>query len=333
MDRRHFLLLTGALVGSVALKPAIAKAYIRIVVISDLNSQYGATDYEPEVDKALAMIPQWQPDLVLCGGDMVAGQKTSLTPSQIQAMWSAFDQHISQPLKKAKIPFAFTVGNHDASGAQSQGQYIFSQERELARAYWKNPRHTPNLNFIDRGNFPFYYSFFHKGIFYLVWDASTHLLGNQQLAWVEKSLGSAIARKAKMKIVIGHLPLYGIAKGREKPGDFLANGEQLRGLLERYRVHTYISGHAHAYYPAKRGQLELLHTGALGSGPRQLLDSTLTPGKTLTILDIDIDAATAMYTSYDMKTLKVIDIKTLPPFIVAHNGQVFRRDLAPKTIN
>jgi hypothetical protein len=63
------------------------------------------------------------------------------------------------------------------------------------------------------------------------------------------------------------------------------------------------------------------------------LEGGLTPGKTLTIVDIDIDAATSVYTSYDMKTLKVIDVKTLPPFIAAHNGKVFRRDIAPKTIN
>src|SRR5689334_8743868 len=54
---------------------------VRIVVISDLNSQYGSTSYEPEVDQALALIPDWQPDLVLGGGDMVAGQSSSLTPT------------------------------------------------------------------------------------------------------------------------------------------------------------------------------------------------------------------------------------------------------------
>ena len=44
----------------------------RIVVISDLNSQYGSTEYEPEVGNAIALMTQWQPDLVLCGGDMIA---------------------------------------------------------------------------------------------------------------------------------------------------------------------------------------------------------------------------------------------------------------------
>ena len=89
----------------------------RIVVISDLNSQYGSTEYELEVDQAIALIPEWQPNLVLCGGDMIAGQKASLTQSQIEAMWTAFDRHVAAPLREYNLPFGFTIGNHDGSGA------------------------------------------------------------------------------------------------------------------------------------------------------------------------------------------------------------------------
>ena len=64
---------------------------LRIVVISDLNSAYGSTTYEAEVHKALQLIPSFNPDLVLCSGDMVAGQSPKLSNAQIQAMWSAFD--------------------------------------------------------------------------------------------------------------------------------------------------------------------------------------------------------------------------------------------------
>ena len=47
---------------------------VRIAVISDLNSGLGAADYEWQVDSIISRIPRiWNPDLVLCGGDMVAG--------------------------------------------------------------------------------------------------------------------------------------------------------------------------------------------------------------------------------------------------------------------
>jgi Icc-related predicted phosphoesterase len=299
---------------------------VRIVVISDLNSSYGSTTYETEVIKAIALIPDWQPDLVLCGGDMIAGQKTALTKAQIQAMWSAFDEKILNPLVKDKIPFAFTVGNHDASGAISQGKLTYQQERDLASAYWQTSLNNLGLNFIDQGNFPFYYSFLNQDIFYLVWDASTHLISKEQLNWVTQQLQSPSAQQAKLRIVIGHLPLYGIAKKRDKSGEFLSDSEKLRSLLEKYRVHTYISGHQHAYYPGKKGNLELLHAGALGAGPRQLIQGNLPPQKTLTVVDIQPENALTTYTTYDMSTLKVIDIKTLPPFIDSPTGRILRKE-------
>lgn len=313
---------------SVSLKATEPQNSVRIVVISDLNSQYGSTTYEPEVQLAIALIREWKPDLVLCGGDMIAGQKNTLSEHQIKAMWDAFDRHIAQPLREEKIPLGFTIGNHDGSGAVSQGKFIFERDRNLAHAYWNQVKNNPGVKFVDRGEFPFYYSFTQKDIFYLVWDASTHVITQEQLKWVEKSLSSKPSQTAKMRIVIGHLPLYPVAKNRDKSGEFLANGEQLRSLLEKYQVHTYVSGHQHAYFPGKKGKLELLHAGALGGGPRQLLNTNLPATKTLTVVDVDVNNQSTRYTTYDMKTLSVIDIETLPRVIVAPNVRILRRDLS-----
>lgn len=301
---------------------------VRIVVISDLNSQYGSTSYEPEVTKAIALIPDWQPDLVLGGGDMVAGQAPSLTRAEIQAMWAAFDQHVGAPLRKAGLPFGFTIGNHDASGTLAiSGKFLFLQERELAAAYWNAPEHDPGLQFVDRAKFPFYYSFQKNGIFYLVWDASTAKISPEQLTWAEKSLASPAAQSAKLRIAIGHLPLYAVAVGRDEFGEILDNADQLRSLMERYRIHTYISGHHHAYFPGHWGQLELLHSGILGSGPRPLLNSSLRPQKTLTVIDVNLKSGSTIYTTYDATTWELVDYRKLPKIIVGPNGMVLRRDV------
>ncbi len=300
---------------------------VRIVVISDLNSQYGSTTYEKEVDQAIAFIPDWQPDLVLCGGDMVAGQKNSLTRSQIEAMWEGFDQHIAAPLRFAKIPLGFTIGNHDGSGAMQAGKMSFQKDRDLAASYWNKPNHNPGLTFVDKAEFPFYYSFSQNNIFYLVWDASTAQISADQLIWVEKSLASSTAQSAKMRIAIGHLPLYAVAIGRNTPGNVLSDADKLRVLLEKYKVHTYISGHHHAYFPGKRGQLELLHTGALGSGPRKLINSKLSPFKTLTVIDIHLNSESTIYTTYNLQNLSVVDSRILPRIVVGFNGWVLRRDI------
>lgn len=307
---------------------APVKGDVRLAVISDLNSAYGSTDYDPEVDRAIALLPGWEPDIVLAGGDMVAGQSPSLTTAQVKAMWAGFDRHVAAPLRRAKLPFGFTIGNHDASGALGiRGQFLFQNERDLASAYWNDPSHDPGLQFVDRARFPFYYTFQHKEIFYLIWDASTSRIPPEQLAWVEKTLASPTAQAAKLRIVIGHLPLYAVSVGRDSLGEILTDADQLRQMLERYRVHTYISGHHHAYYPAHRGRLELLHTSALGSGPRQLLNSNLAPYKTLTIVDVNLISQTTVYTTYNMGTMKVVDIKSLPRLIVGPNGRVVRRDI------
>lgn len=302
---------------------------IRLAVISDLNSAYGSTDYEPEVDKAITLLPFWQPDIVLCGGDMVAGQDPSLTPAEIRAMWSAFDQHVASPLRQAELPFGFTVGNHDASGALSiGGQFLFQQERDLANEYWDNPEHHPGVQFVDRYEFPFYYTFEYKDIFFLAWDGSTSHIPPEKLAWVENVLSSEKAQQAKMRILLGHLPLYAVAVGRDEPAEVLENPDQLRAMLERYNVHTYISGHDHAYYPAHKGNLQLLHLGILGSGPRPLLDSDRPPQKALTIVDINFDTPElTTYTTYDIQTLQLIQFEQLPRFLTSHNGMVLRRDV------
>lgn len=301
---------------------------VRIVVISDLNSAYGSTDYEAEVHKAIALIPDWQPDVVLGGGDMVAGQSPSLGRDQIQAMWDGFERHIGAPLRQTGLPFGFTIGNHDASGALSVGgKFLFNHDRELTAAYWNTPGHNPNLQFVDRAGFPFYYTFQHKDIFYLVWDASTARIPLEQIAWADKSLASATAQAAKMRIAIGHLPLYAVAVGRDELGEIIAGADKLQAMLEKHSVHTYISGHDHAYYPAHSGKLELLHTSALGAGPRPLLNSQLAPFKTLTVVDVDWGTASTRYTTYNMTTLQVVDHKTLPRLIVGPTGRVLRLDV------
>ncbi|NET43803.1 metallophosphoesterase [Okeania sp. SIO2B3] len=297
---------------------------IRLVVISDLNSSYGSTNYQPQVEKTIPLISEWQPDLVLCAGDIIAGQKLSLTEENIQAMWDGFDRYIATPLRQAKQPFAITIGNHDASGYIKSGKFIFAKERRLAQDYWSQHQKDLNLKFFDAKGFPFYYSFLHKEIFYLIWDASTFQIPKQQLEWAEKSLASSQAQTAKMRIVMGHLPFYAVAPTKNKMGDVLAKADELRTMLEKYNVHLYISGHHHAYFPGYKGNLKLLYSGALGSGPRTLIGSNLSPRNTLIVVDINLKENKSFYTTYDMNTLAVVDPQELPEKITGINGSVLR---------
>ncbi|MGP1386392.1 MAG: metallophosphoesterase family protein [Thainema sp.] len=306
------------------------KGDVRLAVFSDLNNAYGSTDYIQEVTDAVRLISEWEPDLVLCAGDMVAGQKRSLTQAQIQAMWNGFDQFVYAPIRQAGLPFAFTLGNHDASSVISNGGYAYALERDLAKAYWTDSNRELGVEFVDRSGFPFYYSFVQNDIFYLVWDASSATVSPQEIAWAEQSLASEAAQQAKLRLVLGHLPFYAISQGRDTPGEFLTDAEQLRSQLESYNVHTYICGHHHAYYPGRVGNLQFLHCGALGSGPRTWLGSTATAIHTLTIMDITFDetalnGASVVYTTYDMTTGEEVLLSQLPEAINGPTGQVIRQ--------
>ncbi|MEB3357475.1 MAG: metallophosphoesterase [Synechococcales bacterium] len=302
---------------------------VRLMVISDLNGPYGSVTYDPEVEKAMGLIPFWQPDMVVCSGDMVAGQDLTLTEQVMRDMWAGFDQYVATPLRDMKIPYGFTVGNHDASSAQGVGgSFLFQKERDITKEYWEASDHDPGIQFVDRYEFPFYYTFEQAGIFFLAWDGSSDLIPEDKLAWVEKALASPAAQQAKMRVLLGHLPLYSVAIGRNQPGEVMRDPQRLQDLLERYNVHTYISGHHHAYYPAHKGDLQLLHTGILGSGPRPLIDSDLPPWKALTIVDVNFDTPElTTYTTYNMETLELIENEQLPRFLVGHNGVVLRRDV------
>lgn len=301
----------------------------RLVAISDLNGSYGSIGYIPQVGRAVALIPALASDLVLCGGDMVAGQKLGLSAGQLAAMWAAFGQQVLDPLRRAQLPFAFALGNHDASGSRAGTGYTFALDRQQAERFWSPRRGQLGLQFVDASRFPFAYSIRQDDLFLLVWDASSAAVPAEQIAWAERALASPAAQGARMRLVLGHLPLQAIAQGRERPGEVLQGSDGLQRLLEQRRVQAYISGHHHAFFPGRSGGLDLLALGALGSGPRRLLGSGQLPRHTLTLIDLfwarGSQPARATYTSYDMTTLQRIRAEELPGRIVSPSGRVLQR--------
>lgn len=298
---------------------------LRIAVISDLNSGLGAANYEWQVDSIISRIPRlWKPDLVISGGDMVAGMGISDT-AHLRKMWNGFNEHIAKPLKRENIPFAFTLGNHD-------GPRSYPIEQKIAAEYWQEPQNHPDLEFVDKEFFPNYYSFTKGDYFFVSWEASSPEITEANLEWMEKQFAKPEAKEAKMRFVLGHMPLYSVAQERDSKGNVLDNPQKLQRFLEKYKVHTYISGHQHAYYPGKRGKLELLNTGAAGSGPRAWLSQERKPVNTITIMDIFEQQDSIAYHTYEIKEQHAKDMKlfeetTLPSAIFGVNGHILRRDI------
>ena len=348
MKRRHLLGLTALALGAGAWrlgnglaapsksrwvapsKPAAqwirpSRGDLRLALISDLNGPYGTTSYIEPVHRGIALIPSLEPDLVLCAGDMVAGQKRGLAPDQLQAMWSGFDRDVLAPLRRRGCPFAPAMGNHDASSARSGERYVFAADRAAAARFWQPQRDNLGLELLDGTGFPYYYALVVGEIVVLVWDASSATVPAAQLAWADQLLASPEVRRARHRLVMGHLPLRPVGQGRDRNGEVLGAADAIQALLERHRVEAYISGHHHAWFPGRIGALDLIQLGALGSGPRPLLGQKHPAHQSLTLLDFYPDTEQWQEITLDLRTMKPVSPRSLPVQIVDRDGRVLRR--------
>lgn len=302
-------------------------APLRAVVISDLNASYGSTQYPEEVSRAVGyIVHDWRPDVVLLAGDAVAGQAPQLPDSAVRAMWQAFDSVVAAALRAARIPLVPTLGNHDGSAYPAH-----QRDRRIAAEYWRSSLPTSGLSFVDREHYPLRYTVRHRDVFIVAWDATNQESGTDRelLGWLREALTSSAAREARHRVVLGHLPLYGVAQGRDRAGEVLAGGDALRRNLEEWGATLFISGHHHAYYAGRRGGLELLHAGALGGGPRQLLGTSSPARKTVSLLEFFSDSVgiTTYEIGADAGAPVPISLDSLPRAICGGTGWVVRRDL------
>jgi len=291
---------------------------LRICVISDLNASYGSTTYPQEVSEVINKLPGISPDIILCSGDMVAGQKASLSDQNLLDMWAGFMSVVLNPISRLQIPFGFTLGNHDASPS-------FSRDRKFSENFWKVNVESTNLTFVDSTNFPFFYSYIKNNVFMISWDAAGAEIKPEVYTWMKAQLEGKIARKARLRILIGHLPLYAIVESKNKPGEVNSDPEAALKFFKTYGLDLYISGHQHAYYPAEKDGIRFLNMGAIGDGPRKLIGYDEDARKSYTIIEIPVRKAR----TYNYKTYtpagEIITSSSLPDSITGFNG-VSRKD-------
>lgn len=287
---------------------------VRVAILSDFNGAYGSTSYPPALGRSVArIVNDWRPDAVLSAGDLIAGQKASLTDAQVRAMWAAFDRDVRVPLNRAGIPFAFTPGNHDAA---------LPRDRREARTYWQ--AHPPALTFVDRADFPFRSSFTLGGgtVFLATLDAAGPVVDPGQRAWLAAQLASAPARAAGIRLVLGHLPLSGVSEGKNRAGEVIRDAGPLRQVMQEGRVLVYISGHHAAYYPGQLGGLNVLASGGIGG--RDYVGHPGTARSTVTLLTLHPAAGRATFQTVDADTGQPVGTDRLPARIVGLGGTLER---------
>lgn len=294
---------------------------LKILLISDLNASYGSLTYSDDVPAVLKEIDKIKPDIILCAGDMVAGQKTTLTEQNIKEMWQSFKTVVFNPIKGKNIPFGFTLGNHD-------GSPNFLKDRAIASQFWNNEKSATKLTFVDSEHYPFYFSYLKNNVFFISWDASGAKIKPELYAWMKEQTSLKVAKKARMRILLGHLPLYAIVAAKNKPGEVNANPDSALAFFKAHQIDMYISGHQHAYYPATKNGVLLLNSGCIGDGPRPILGHQELAQKAYTVIDIPVKKPlTFTQKTFKPLTNEEISIQSLPDSVIGFNGTIYRKDL------
>ena len=297
---------------------------VRIVVFGDFNGPYGSVTYPAPVARVVVAITDvWRPDGVLLPGDLVAGQDRSLPDERFPAMWEAFDAVVAAPLREAGIPYVATMGNHDASNLRgADGSFAFARERDAAAAYWARPEHRTGLDVVADDGAPFTFAARLGLLFVAAIDASGPVVDADQRAALSAALGTDAALEASARIVMGHLPLVGIAIGRDRQGEVVWEAPSLRELMLANGVDLYVSGHQAAYYPGRWEGLEVLFSG--GVGGRRLRVGDAPARSAVTVVDVWLEPLTLRYTTFDPAGFTAYDAAALPPRIDAFGGIVER---------
>ena len=266
----------------------------------------------------------WRPDLVLLPGDLVAGQSHALPDERFAEMWAAFDEAVAAPLRAAGIPYAASLGNHDASKLRDAGgAHAFARERAAAAAYWGAAHHRAGLEVVADADAPFAWSFRMGPLFVAVLDASGPVLDDAERLELAAALDAPRARTAALRWAIGHLPLLGVAEGRDRDGEVLWRAQELRDLMVAGGVDAYVSGHHGAFYAAAWGDLELLFApGAVGG--RSLRGTGLDPRAGLLVVDVTLEPLDVAVRAIDPATLAPYPPDAVPPRLAALGAELER---------
>jgi Calcineurin-like phosphoesterase len=290
---------------------------LRVAVISDLNGNYGSTEYESTVDGAVRRIVEMKPDLVISTGDMVAGQRRPhLSRSQVETMWGSFHAHVSDPLAQAGIPLAVTPGNHDGSAYDG-----FELERQIYGEQWSARK--PAVTFVDAVRYPYYYAFAAGDVLFVSLDATT--LGELppgQTAWL-KDLLARHGGRYKQRVVFSHVPLWPFAQRREH--DYIGD-PALEQVLHEGHVDLYLSGHHHAFYPGHKDGIHLVSQSCAGAGPRRLIGSDVRSPRAITLIEVD-GPQLRLAALQEPDFTQPIDWRSLPARIRSKAAELIRADL------
>ena len=282
-----------------------------------MNGRYGSMTYDSRVPVAIEKIGEMDPDLVVCTGDMVAGQKQpGLDADRLDQMWRGFNRTIADPLKRRGIPFFVTPGNHDGSGFPE-----FALEREHFEIQWA-PR-VPEVEMLVGSEWPRRYAARVGDELLIAFDGTVPgALSEDEFRFVEKML-HVYGKGPEATIVFSHLPMWPLTSGREHE---IIDDPALLELLHDNGVDVYASGHHHAFF-AGTDDAGMVHLGlgALGGNARPFSGKKQRQPFSFSVLTLSngmVDIASRAAPDFDAE----VPVSELPATIEGPLGVLRRMD-------
>ena len=207
-----------------------------------------------------------------------------------------------------------TPGNHDGSGYPE-----FRLEQEWFGIQWKN--RTSGLEFLPGSAWPRRYATRITGVLLISFDGTVPgRLPATELEFLESKLAK-YSRPEETTIVLSHLPIWPLSKGRETE---ILDDPRLLDLLHRYDVDIYVSGHHHVFHVAtdEAGMLHLA-VGALGGNVRPFSGESDRQRHSFVLLDLDGEEP-KLQALIAPDFTQSIDLDTLPARIDGPLGQLER---------
>ena len=198
---------------------------------------------------AAAQVNRLNPSLVFMTGD--------LTNKNTQAEWETFNRIYS----KLNMPFYPVPGNHDTLDDRAKlnrdalGDLLESSVKNWQLADKLSGKKTANRTALFThftGKKP-YYAVEKNGCVFLCLNTGVASVDPEQLKWLRAELERT--KDAKHVFVLGHYPVLTAFGGNVRNSE----SRIILGLLKKYKVAAYLSGHRHRYnYRMHEGVMHIL---------------------------------------------------------------------------
>ncbi|EGC32943.1 hypothetical protein DICPUDRAFT_37481 [Dictyostelium purpureum] len=112
----------------------------KIIQFTDLHYGYGGYYDTMTLDSQISILEKEKPDFVMFSGDMISGNLLHFNQTKIyEYYWDLF----TGPLVERKIPWAITMGNHDAEGLLKVDDLIEMDQSFEYSLTKRGPRNIP----------------------------------------------------------------------------------------------------------------------------------------------------------------------------------------------